>query len=159
MTVSQETAVSDGLLGLILSLRNELNRLNRIEEQPDLNEISEEAESYFTNNRNVFLIRKENKAIGYAVLKWEDDIAWLDWMFMKNEYRRKGIASFLFDYVESYAINKGSDQLYVWVHPDNDPMLKFLNKKEYNVLNLIEIKKNKKEISKEIQILNNKYTY
>ena len=91
MTVSQETAVSDGLLGLILSLRNELNRLNRIEEQPDLNEISEEAESYFTNNRNVFLIRKENKAIGYAVLKWEDDIAWLDWMFMKNEYRRKGI--------------------------------------------------------------------
>jgi len=159
MTVSKEASVSDDLLSLILSFRNELNQLNQIQEQPGLFEINEEAKSYFAINREVFLVKKGNITTGFAVLKWEDDIAWLDWMFINNEFRRKGIASFLFDYVESYALKKGSDQLYIWVHPDNDPMLNFLNKKKYNVLNLIEIKKNKNAISKEIKILNNKYNY
>lgn len=65
----------------------------------------------------------------------------MDWLFVKSDYRGGSIASDLFYYSETFAKELGNDQMFVWVHPDNQPMLRFLKKKGYEVLNLIEVKK------------------
>ena len=136
-----------------------MNNLNRSEEMMSISEASNEAESYFTGNRRVFVFEHNNELLGYSVLKFEEEVCWLDWLYVKVDYHGKGIASKLFDHAEEIAKNLGNDQLYIWVHPDNDCMLKFLKKKGYDVLNLIEVKKKKENPSTLIPILNNKFRY
>jgi GNAT superfamily N-acetyltransferase len=93
------------------------------------------------------------------VLKVEDRVCWLDWLYVDPDYHGKGIASKLFDHAEEFAMKLGNDQLYIWVHPDNHRMLKFLKKKGYDVLNLIEVKKEKSPITKSISIMGNELKY
>jgi hypothetical protein len=64
-----------------------------------------------------------------------------------------------FDHVEEISLKLGNDQLYIWVHPDNHRMLKFLKKKGYDVLNLIEVKKKKPSTSRSISIMGNELRY
>jgi GNAT superfamily N-acetyltransferase len=83
----------------------------------------------------------------------------LDWLYIDPDYHGKGIASKLFDHAEEFTRKLGNNQLYIWVHPDNHRMLKFLKKKGYDVLNLLEIKKEKSDSKEKIQILGNDFHY
>ncbi len=65
----------------------------------------------------------------------------------------------LFDHAEEYSAKLGNDQLYVWVHPDNHRMIRFLKKKGYDVLNLIEVKKVKDNFKEKLVILGNEFKY
>lgn len=144
---------------LVLEMRSVMDGLNQSIRNDSVTEATHEADSYFSNNRQVFGIYKDDQIIGYSVLKIEDSVCWLDWIFVRPEYRGTDIASKLFDYSERIAKEIGSDQLYIWVHPDNHRMLKFLKKKNYDVLNLIEVKKEKSLMNKTISILGNELRY
>ena len=68
-------------------------------------------------------------------------MVWAEFLFVLSEYRRKGIASKLYDKAEELANELGEEQVYNWVHPNNHKIISFLSKRGYNVLNLIEIRK------------------
>ena len=144
---------------LVLEMREGMNSLNQINNQISINPAREEAESNFTDNRKVFVYQLNDHWIAYSVIKIEDQVCWLDWLFVKFDHRRNSIASELFDHAEIFAKELGNDQLYVWVHPDNQPMLKLLKKKGYDVLNLIEVKKEKPKSNYKIDIFDNKFRY
>lgn len=124
-----------------------------------MSEAVREANGYFTENRRVFVYKIKNKMVGYSVLKIEDRVCWLDWLYVDPDHQGKGEASKLFDHAEEISLKLGNDQLYIWVHPDNHRMLKFLKKKGYDVLNLIEVKKKKPSTSRSISILGNELRY
>ena len=144
---------------LVLEMRSVMDGLNQSTNNASVSEATQEADSYFSDNRLVFGIFQDETIVGYSVLKVEDRVCWLDWIYVKPEHRGTKAASELFDYSEKVAKKIGSDQLYIWVHPDNHRMLKFLKKKGYDVLNLIEVKKEKSVINSSISILGNELRY
>ncbi len=107
----------------------------------------EELQDYIDNKYPIFIVKdKENKVVGYLVCKVEEDIVWAESLYVLPEYRRRGgIASLLFNEAEKLAEKLGSDTVYNWVHPNNDRIIKFLEKRGYDVLNLIEIRKSWKD--------------
>ncbi len=144
---------------MVLDMRLLMNQLNQTTEITTLSSAKLEAESNFANNRKVFVYVLNDELIGYSVLKIEEQVCWLDWLFVKSSFFGKGIASDLFDHAEKYALELGNDQLYIWVHPDNHRMLRFLKKKGYDVLNLLEIKKSKTGANQIIRIFENEFKY
>lgn len=151
--------INQDFVKLVLEMRMVMERLNKTTVEISHDDAALEAKSYFSENRQVFGIYQDDELIGYSVLKTEDLVCWLDWIYLKPEYRGRNAASELFDYSEKVAKEIGSDQLYIWVHPDNHPMLKFLKKKGYDVLNLIEVKKEKTQTNSSISILGNELRY
>ena len=157
--IIQIRKVSLEFLQLVFEMKIIMSRLNGSEKIVMMSEAVQEAEGYFTENREIFVYKINNKMVGYSVLKTEDQVVWLDWLYIDPDYHGKGIASKLFDHAEEFAIKSGNDQLYIWVHPDNHRMLKFLKKKGYDVLNLIEVKKEKSLITESISIMGNELRY
>ena len=157
--IIQIRKVSLEFLQLVFEMKIIMSRLNGSEKIVMMSEAVREAEGYFTENREIFVYKINNKMVGYSVLKTEDQVIWLDWLYIDPDYHGKGIASKLIDHAEEFTMKLGNDQLYIWVHPDNHRMLKFLKKKGYDVINLIEVKKNKNNYQSKIQILGNEFRY
>lgn len=157
--VKELKSANEDLVKLVYDFNIILLELNKNNYSFSITDSINEANEYFTKNRIVFGLFVEQILIGFSVLKKEADIFWLDWIYITPEYRGFTYASILFDYSENYAKENGCDQLYIWIHPDNNLIAKFLTKKGYNTLNLIEIKKEKNKPNKVITILNNDYQY
>ena len=62
-------------------------------------------------------------------------------LFIREEYRRRGVASALHKQAEKVAASCGEKTVYNYVHPNNHRTIGFLRKWGYTVLNLIEIRK------------------
>lgn len=130
----------------LLSLfRVQLRKFKGIESKPDLDSAKEELKS-FANDENfpIYVCLEDEKVIGYMILKI-DGVIWVEQIFVKEEYRRKGVASLLYKEAEARSNSIGEDTLFNYVHPNNDNMINFLKSKGYTVLNLIEIRKPFKE--------------
>jgi len=159
MNIQEMTAVTEELAILIRDFRLHLIGLNRTGRSFSLEEAREEAAGYFTANRVVFGLHVGKSLIGFSVIKQDEGTWWLDWLYVAPAHRGYTNASLLFDAAEAFALGQGADQLYVWIHPDNTPMIRFLAKKGYNVLNLIELKKQKKTVTTTVDIMGNSYRY
>lgn len=71
----------------------------------------------------------------------ESEVVWVESIFVREEYRRQGVAAALHGKAEEIAASYGNDTVYNYVHPNNHRMIEFLRKRGYTVLNLIEIRK------------------
>ena len=130
------------LMGLIANFRVDLANLKGSKKEPNIDMAREELQDYIDNKYPIFIAEdKENKLVGYLVCKVEEGIIWVESLYVLPEYRRRGVASLLFNEAERLAERLGSDTLYNWVHPNNDRIIKFLRERGYDVLNLIEIRK------------------
>lgn len=78
---------------------------------------------------------------GYVVCRVDDGVVWVESIFVKEAYRRHGVAAALHSKAEEVAASYGDDTVYNYVHPNNHRMIAFLRKRGYTVLNLIEIRK------------------
>ncbi len=159
MTIRKLLRPDDDFTRLAGLFRERLHELNRLEKEVTPAEREEEARAHFQAGKTVFGAYEEEEIVAFAVLKEEDGVHWLDWIFVDPEKRRKGYASALFDHCERYVQEQGVDKLFIYVHPDNDTMIGFLRKKGYDALNLIEITKKKKTKGREIEILGHTYRY
>ena len=73
---------------------------------------------------------------------------------MRPVDRRQGVASALYAQAEQLAQSLGGGTPYNWVDPDNEKIIRFLQKRGYNVLNLIELRRCHpgEEPSKKVQV-------
>ncbi|MBN2362971.1 GNAT family N-acetyltransferase [candidate division WOR-3 bacterium] len=147
------------LVLMVYEFRLILHKLNKSPIEYTIKEAFEETSEYFKDNKIVFGLYDDDLLIGFSVLKFENDVYWLEWHFIDRKFRGFENASLLFDYTENYVLEKGAFQMYIWVHPDNRQMLRFLKKKGYDVLNLVEVKKIKPDASTNINILGNELRY
>ena len=124
----------------------------------DIDSAKDELKS-FTNDPNypiyVCLINKQ--VVGYMILRI-DGCVWVEQIYVKEDYRRKGVASLFYKTAEEVS---GGDTLFNYVHPNNEDMIAFLKSKGYSVLNLIEIRKPfKGETNKtKIKVGDNEFDY
>ena len=80
---------------------------------------------------------------------------------MREDYRRKGVATILFSKAEGMAEAMGGETVFNYVHPNNEGMIHFLRSKGYTVLNMIEIRRpyQGEKLASTIQVGNNDFDY
>ena len=100
-----------------------------------------EIEEYLSANFPVFAALVDGKYAGYVVCRIDSGVVWVESIFVREEYRRHGVAAALHSKAEEIAASYGVDTVYNFVHPNNHRMIEFLRKHGYTVLNLIEIRK------------------
>lgn len=131
---------------LIAQFRLEHKLLKGIKSTIKLKQAQEEFEEYIKSNYPIFMAENDNNEVqGYIVCRVDDNIVWVESIYVRENIRRSGLASKLFDKAEEIALELGGDTLYNWVLPNNEKIIKFLARRGYNVLNMIEIRKPRKD--------------
>lgn len=146
---------------LIAQFRVELKSFKGIKLGINIDLAKEEFREYIDANYPIYVAENNNRLLGYLVCRVENNLVWVESLFVLNNFRRKGIASKLYKEAEKISETLGGETVFNYVHPNNDKIIKFLAKMGYDVLNLIEIRKPWKDeiLNKEIRILDNLYRY
>ena len=141
MEIIKITQVTDELAQLVALFRVELRSYKGIVSKPNIDTGREEMEEYLSAGFPVFAAVINGQYAGYVVCRVDSEVVWVESIFVKEEYRRQGVASALHNKAEEIAASYGEDTVYNYVHPNNHRMIAFLRKRGYTVLNLIEIRK------------------
>ena len=141
MEILEITQVNDALAEMVALFRVELRSYKGITSRPNMEAGREEMEEYLSAKFPVFAALLNGEYAGYVVCRIDNEVVWVESIFVKEEYRRKGIASALFGKAEEIAASYGDDTVFNYVHPNNHRIIQFLRKHGYTVLNLIEIRK------------------
>ena len=141
MEIIKITQATDNLAQMVALFRVELRSYKGIVSKPNVDAGREEMEEYLAAGFPVFAAIVDGEYAGYVVCRVDSEVVWVESIFVKDEYRRQGIASALHSKAEEIAAFSGDDTVYNYVHPNNHRMIAFLRKRGYTVLNLIEIRK------------------
>lgn len=148
--------------GLIAQYRVELKQFKGITTSPNLEQAKEEFEEYLDSQFPIFVAEGGDKELlGYLVCRINNNVVWVESIFVTSSARGNGVATVLYKEAESVATELGNYTVYNWVHPNNDGMIAFLSKMGYNVLNLIEIRKplRGETPTQKIRVGNHEYSY
>jgi len=130
------------LIDLIAAFRIDLATLRGERRDPDPMAAAAELQEYLAKGRPVFVAeRPPEEIVGYLVCRVDGETVWAESLFVAPAYRRQGTAGQLYAQAEQLAAERGSDTVYNWVHPNNDPIIAFLRKRGYDVLNLLELRR------------------
>ena len=151
----------DQLTKLIAMFRVFLSELKGNTRKENLDAAKGELEDYIEKQYPIFVAEAKGLIIGYIVCRIEETVVWAESLFVLPEYRKQGVASALYDKAENIAKELGGDTVYNWVHPNNHRIISFLDKKGYNVLNLIEVRKKRENenISQKIKVNQHEFDY
>ena len=141
MEIIKITQVTDDLAQMVALFRVELRSYKGIVSKPNADAGREEMEEYLAAGFPVFAAIVDGEYAGYVVCRVDSEVVWVESIFVKEKYRRHGIASALHSRAEELAASYGEETVYNYVHPNNHRMIEFLRKRGYTVLNLIEIRK------------------
>jgi len=141
MEISRISCVNDSLAEMVALFRVELSSYKGIISKPNIDAGHEEMEEYLSAKFPVYAALVDGEYAGYVVCRVDGGIVWVESIFVKEEYRRHGVATALHNKAEEIAASYGDDTVYNYVHPNNHRMIDFLRKRGYTVLNLIEIRK------------------
>ncbi len=126
---------------LVARFRVELAGYSGREAEMDIQAARQELDNYLEKGYPVFVARKAQDLAGYLVCRVQDSVVWAESLYVLPAYRKRGIGSLLYAKGEELAEKKGNSTVYNWVHPNNHYIIKFLAKRGYDVLNLVEIRK------------------
>ena len=132
---------ADRIASLAAAFRTQLKSYKGIQSQPDTEAGKEEILEYVESGFPVYAVEDNGAFVGYIVCRIDKPCLWVEHIFVREDYRRKGIATMLFNKAEEIAASMGEDTVYNFVHPNNENMIQFLRSKGYTVLNMIEIRK------------------
>ena len=126
---------------LVAAFRVSLKKRIGIDSMPNEAEGRTEMQEYLSAKLPGFAAMEPNACVGYLVCRVDAPTVWVESLYVKDEFRRKGVATGLFHIAEKLAASYGEDTVFNFVHPNNHEMIELLRKNGYSVLNLIEIRK------------------
>ena len=142
MDIIRIDAASAGkVVPLIAAFRVTLRGYKGVESEPDLKQAEEETAEFLDKGYPVYAAVQDGDTAGYVVLRTDGPCVWVEHIFVREEYRRRGVASLLFAQAEALARELGDDTVYNFVHPNNGGMIAFLRSRGYTVLNMLEIRR------------------
>jgi len=136
---------SGALVPLVAAFRAELAGLKGRAAAPDLEAAAGELASYGGEPYPVFVAERDGDLAGYLVCRVDENTVWAESLYVVPEARRCGVASALYEQAEELSRKAGSQTVYNWVHPNNDRIIAFLRKRGYDVLNLVEVRRPRKD--------------
>ncbi len=132
---------ADEIAPLVAAFRTQLKSYKGIKSQPDIKAGKEEILEFMESGFPIFAVEDRGILAGYIVCRTDEPCLWVEHIYVRPDYRRRGIATMLFSKAEEIAASMGEDTVYNYVHPNNENMIRFLRSKGYTVLNMIEIRK------------------
>lgn len=141
MKLIEVNQVNDTLAEMVALFRVELRSYKGIVSKLNIEAGREEMEEYLSAKFPVYAALVDGEYAGYVVCRVDSEVVWVESIFVKEEYRRHGVATALHSKAEEIAASYGDDTVYNYVHLNNHRMIEFLRKRGYTVLNLIEIRK------------------
>ena len=141
MELVSVSETNEALAKMAALFRVELRSYKGIVSEPDVKAGWEEIDEYLAAGFPVFAAVIDGVYAGYVVCRVDSEVVWVESIFVKEKYRRQGVASTLHAKAEELARSYGEDTVYNYVHPNNHRMIAFLRKRDYTILNLIEIRK------------------
>ena len=136
-----DTESAHRLASLVAAFRVTLNGYRGIASAPDVPAGRAEVIEFLDAGMPVFAVEDGGELAGYTVCRIEAPCLWVEHLYVRDEYRRRGAATLLFEKAEELARSMGEDTVFNFVHPNNRGMIDFLRTKGYTVLNMIEIRK------------------
>ena len=146
---------------LIAKFRVELRLFKGIHSTEEIDSAKQEFIEDINAGYPIYIWKENAACLGYLVCRVDKPVVWVESLYVISNYRRKGIASALFEEAERLAASYGEDTVYNYVHPNNDSIIAFLRQRGYDVLNLIEIRKQHagEVISSIISVGGNEFKY
>ena len=146
---------------LVAAFRVELNSYRGVVSLPDEKAGEEELLEYLDSGFPMYAAVEDGVTVGYAVCRVDEPCVWVESLYVLPQYRRKGIASALFQKAEEFAASLGEDTVFNYVHPNNEKVISFLRSKGYTVLNLIEVRKPYagEKLTTKIRVGDNEFDY
>lgn len=141
MEIIPITEANDAIAGLAALFRVELLSYRGREASPCPEAAREEIAEYLAAGFPVFAAIIDGGYAGYMVCRVDGGTVWVESLYVREEFRRRGVASALHARAEEIAASCGGDTVYNCVHPNNHRIIAFLRKRGYTVLNLIEIRR------------------
>ena len=132
---------ADRVAPLAAAFRVQLKSYKGIQSHPDVEAGREEIVEFLNVGFPVYAVSDEGVLTGYIVCRIDKPCLWVEHIFVREDYRRRGVATMLFNKAEEIAASMGENTVYNFVHPNNEGMIHFLRSKGYTVLNMIEIRK------------------
>ena len=132
---------ADRLAPLVAEFRVTLNGYRGVASEPDVPASRAEIVEFLDAGMPVFAAEADGDLTGYMVCRIDAPCLWVEHLYVRDEYRRRGVATLLFEKAEELAHAMGEDTVFNFVHPNNRGMIDFLRDKGYTVLNMIEIRK------------------
>ena len=159
--IKVEIKDADKLAPLVAAFRTQLRSYKGIKSQPNIEAGKEEIIEFLESGFPIYAIENNGTLTGYIVCRIDEPCLWVEHIFVREEYRRKGIATMLFEKAEEIAASMGEETIYNYVHPNNENMIQFLRSKGYTVLNMIEIRKpyNNEKLTTTIPVGNETFDY
>ena len=159
--IKVEIKDADKLAPLVAAFRTQLRSYKGIKSHPNIEAGKEEIIEFLESGFPTYAIENNGTLTGYIVCRIDEPCLWVEHIFVREEYRRKGIATMLFEKAEEIAASMGEETIYNYVHPNNENMIQFLRSKGYTVLNMIEIRKpyNNEKLTTTIQVGNETFDY
>ena len=136
-----DASCADALAPLAAAFRATLCSLSDFSSQGDVNMAKEELLEYFQAGYPIYASEESDTFVGYVVCRTQDGLVWVEQLYVDPAFRRRGIASRLFEQAEALALENGEETVFNYVHPNNDAVIRFLRARGYTVLNLLEIRK------------------
>ena len=159
--VKIDFAAAGKVAPLVAEFRVTLDSYRGIVSEPDIKEGKEELIEFLDSGYPVFAAEEDGEYIGYIVCRIDEPCLWVEHIYVRDDARRRGVASALFAKAEEIAKSMGEDTVFNYVHPNNEGMIDFLRSKGYTVLNMIEIRKPYKDEkpTTTIKVENNVFDY
>lgn len=156
-----DESTAEKVVPLIAAFRVTLRSYKGISAGPDYEWAKEEVHEFLEKGYPIYAIEQNDELAGYMVCRIEEPCLWVEHIFVREQYRRRGAASMLFSKAEEIAESMGDDTVYNFVHPNNEGMISFLRSKGYTVLNMLEIRKPYKgeELSATVHVNENTFDY
>ena len=136
-----QRADADRLAPLMAEFRGTLNGYRGVVSKPDVPAGREEIIEFLDAGFPVYVVEDGGALAGYMVCRIGEPCLWVEHLYVRDEYRRRGVGTLLFEKAEGLARAMGEDTVFNFVHPNNRGMIDFLRAKGYTVLNMIEIRK------------------
>ncbi len=151
----------DQLGSLVAEFRVALKSYKGINALPDADAGASEMKEYIDSDFPCYAAVFDGKYVGYIVCRVDKPCVWVESIYAKPEFRRRGVASQLFEKAEELAKAFGENTVFNYVHPNNHGMIGFLRKHGYTVINLVEIRKPYagEELTQTIQVGEHTFDY
>lgn len=109
-------------------------------------EAIEDINNWTRKDHYLYAISYKNKIVGFLHLSYRGStVAWIEDIFVEEDFRGKGIASKAIESSEIICKNKGSSALCMDVVPSNHNAIKLYHKLGYDRLSLITVRKDFEE--------------
>ena len=111
-------ADADRIAPLAAAFRSQLKAYKGIISQPDVKAGKEEILEFLGSGFPVYAaVEDSGDFAGYIVCRIDEPCLWVEHIYVREENRRKGVATMLFGKAEEIAASMGEDTIYNYVHP------------------------------------------